>query len=674
MPAAQATNLTQRFVVRAAKCGLLVVIIVLSFRWGAGPAQAQSFEGLGDLPGSVFYSDPTGLSADGLVIVGVSESANGSEAFRWTSGGGMVGLGDLAGGGFDSQANGVSADGSVIVGRGESANGTEAFRWTSGGGMVGLGDLAGGFFYSAAYGTSADGSVIVGMSQSTNGPEAFRWTSGGGMVGLGDLAGGSFNSIAYGISADGSVIVGRSNSANGNEAFRWTSGGGMVGLGDLAGGSFNSQAYGISADGSVIVGLSESANGFEAFRWTSGGGMVGLGDLAGGSFVSSATAVNADGSVIVGASISANGTEAFRWTQADGMQSIRALLVSAGVDMTGWDLVEARGVSADGRTIAGSGTDPSADTEAWIAYFGPSGAGLTTAASQQQSLNDVADARAGAMAQQHGFAAPLLGDDKPFEATSEMGVYAAGGSASAGGWARYAFAGGVTVHAGIAYAREDYDRAEIDNSVTGALALRYVAAPISGVVPFVEAGGWYAPEADMEFERTYVNGAGTATGTGKTEGDLSYVFGRAGVLVNIGKNQLAISTELGRERLEAGGYTETNDGNAFSATVAAGADSMDLVKARLAYSFDITKRFDATVWVAGVYGFNRDSDVAANIQGIGLFTATTDEETAWAELGARVGYAVTEAVTLDVFVNGVSGEADEIDTRIHGGLAARVRF
>ncbi len=36
-----------------------------------------------------------GLSADGSVVVGVSNSASGTEAFRWTAGGGMVGLGDL---------------------------------------------------------------------------------------------------------------------------------------------------------------------------------------------------------------------------------------------------------------------------------------------------------------------------------------------------------------------------------------------------------------------------------------------------------------------------------------------------------------------------------------------------------------------------------------------------
>jgi len=61
----------------------------------------------------------------------------------------FLGLGNLPGGSFSSNAYGVSAYGAV-VGQGNSASGTEAFRWTSGGGMVGLGDLPGGLFGSNA--------------------------------------------------------------------------------------------------------------------------------------------------------------------------------------------------------------------------------------------------------------------------------------------------------------------------------------------------------------------------------------------------------------------------------------------------------------------------------------------------------------------------------------------
>ena len=60
--------------------------------------------------------------------------------------------------------------------------------------------------------------------------------------------------------------------------------------------------------------------------------------------------------------------------------------------------------------------------------------------------------------------------------------------------------------------------------------------------------------------------------------------------------------------------------------------------------------------------------------GGGLFVPLVGGESVWAEYGARVGYAMTEKVTFDVFFNGVSGSAEEIDTRVHGGAALRYQF
>ncbi|HEY5378310.1 MAG TPA: autotransporter domain-containing protein [Pseudolabrys sp.] len=322
-------------------------------------ARADDFQGLGFLPGGT-SSQANAVNADGTVVVGSGENSGPAQAFRWTSGG-MVGLGFLPGGSF-SDATGVNADGSVVVGSSDSSSGQQAFRWTSGG-MVGLGFLLGGTI-SGASAVNADGSVVVGFSDSLSGDQAFRWTS-GGMVGLGFLPGGSFGG-ATGVNADGSVVVGFSTSTNfaGGEAFRWTSAG-MVGLGVLPGGTL-SQANGVSADGSVVVGYSTSTNVpfGEAFRWTSAG-MVGLGVLPGGTF-SQANGVSADGSVLVGYSDSSSGQQAIRWTSGTGMKSILDLLVASGVNMAGWQLSTATGVSADGTVIVGTGTDPSSQQEAWL--------------------------------------------------------------------------------------------------------------------------------------------------------------------------------------------------------------------------------------------------------------------------------------------------------------------
>ncbi len=209
----------------------------------------------------------------------------------------MTGLGDLAGGGFSRVARDVSADGLVVVGGSFSTPGLQAFRWTSGGGMVGLGDLAGGGFNSFANRISADGLVIVGHSDSVSGTEAFRWTSGGGMVGLGDLGGGGFISEAHGVNASGSVVVGRGTTTLGFEAFIWDTVNGMRNLQNVLTVDYGmnltgwtlTQASAISADGLSIVGWGTNpANDTEAWHVTlptlclgdtDGDGMVGITDF-----------------------------------------------------------------------------------------------------------------------------------------------------------------------------------------------------------------------------------------------------------------------------------------------------------------------------------------------------------------------------------------------------------
>ena len=315
----------------------------------------------------------TAISADGSTVVGIA----GGLAFRWTQSDGIQSLGDLPGDLQRSSAYGVSADGSVVVGTGNTRFGglpPQAFRWTADGGMVGLGHLT-RFRPQGSYATSvsSDGSVVVGAGRSN--PiyqEAFLWSQESGLKKLGDLPGGSASSFARGVSGDGSIVVGSSSSGEGGEAMRWTEEEGMQGLGDLDGGVFASQAYAISSNGSTIVGYGHSASGTEAFVWTEDNGIQGLGDLPGGEFRSEALAVSADGSTIVGQSASEAGVQdAFIWTKNDGMQSLKQVLMAAGVDMSGWELLRATGVSANGRVVTGIGASPRAGNRTWVAYLVP---------------------------------------------------------------------------------------------------------------------------------------------------------------------------------------------------------------------------------------------------------------------------------------------------------------
>lgn len=354
----------------------------------AASAQAPFFEGVGDLPGGEFFSIVGDVSGNGATVVGQSESASGLEAVLWTRAAGLVGLGDLPGGTFHSTANGISSDGSTIVGFGNGVTdplfglviGGEAFRWTQPGGMVGLGDLPGGSDFSFAVGASADGSVVAGNGNVVFDPlgigfrsEAFRWTQAGGIVGLGDLPGGEIHSFATCVSADGNVVVGAGNlndvTGQGGEAFRWTQAGGMVGLGFLPGGLDTSAANGVSGDGSTVVGFAfVGAQRADAFRWTESGGMLSLGQVVGYE-ISAANSASFDGSIIVGQLQSLqNDSDAMIWEKASGMRVLADVLVNQhGLNLDGWQLSIAIGVSADGGTITGWGTNPNGEFEGWVA-------------------------------------------------------------------------------------------------------------------------------------------------------------------------------------------------------------------------------------------------------------------------------------------------------------------
>ena len=99
---------------------------------------------------------------------------------------------------------------------------------------------------------------------------------------------------------------------------------------------------------------------------------MGIGDLPGGWFESHALAISADGSVVVGASHSSAkstiDTGAFIWDAVNGMRSLQTIFTDEfGLDLTGWKLGAATGISDDGLTIVGTGINPEGNVEGWIA-------------------------------------------------------------------------------------------------------------------------------------------------------------------------------------------------------------------------------------------------------------------------------------------------------------------
>jgi uncharacterized membrane protein len=352
----------------------------------SGAAAPPAFFGLGDLEGGAFFSAVSAISADGSVVVGTSHVEPGAfetcfggpqRGYRWTEATGMEPLSDA----FPADVCGcaaVSSDGSTIACSNLGIRGNTVFilRGTE---VETVPHPTGGFLDSITA-LSADGEFATGVMINASGHiHALRWQAGAGadeIEDLGDLPGGIDMSAGRGISGAGEVVVGASGSEWSNpkstmgEAFRWTAGQGMQGLGDLDGGDFISAATAVTADGAVVVGEGRSSNGIEAFRWTQTTGLQPLGDLAEPPFHSSATSVSHDGQIVIGVSEPAT---PFIWDPRRGMRSVAEFLaVEIGLDIADWSLEMAL-ISGDGRTLAGRGTNPAGDTEAWVARLGPRG-------------------------------------------------------------------------------------------------------------------------------------------------------------------------------------------------------------------------------------------------------------------------------------------------------------
>ena len=328
----------------------IVVGLGLAIATGLSASAQVTITNLGVLSGG-WTSGAGGISRDGSTVVGSSSSSNGGRAFRWTRAGGMQSLGLIAEGpNARSYAEKTNADGSVVVGSCTLPNNNltvwRGFRWTASQGMTELQPYTSqsNNFYSEACAVTGNGQVTFGRTSNSNGTNAAKWDASGAVTVLSTAVG----SVATACTTDGAFAVGTANS----QAVRWSATGSEFAISIT--GSTQAHARAISDNGLIIAGDCTVGGVTQAFRWTQSGGATRLGLLAGGDY-SQGYGISADGSVIVGQAASTFGSRAFLWTEATGMVDLNAYLSSVGVDMSGWTLKYAAGISADGSAISGTG-------------------------------------------------------------------------------------------------------------------------------------------------------------------------------------------------------------------------------------------------------------------------------------------------------------------------------
>lgn len=280
----------------------------------------------------------------------------------------------------------ISRDGSTIISDAIGSDGvTSAAIWMGGTNWKTLGGIPGGVSIdgtiSSGYSVSADGSAIVGLAWLPKSvAHGFRWDASNGMVDLGDLQ--STDSRANAISADGNMVAGwDANPGGGGSLGQYNYWRGVIwwqGLERLLNPfGWVGQVQALNNDGSVIVGRGSPLAPRHAYRFTAWDGrFTDLGAIKRGILpdtqeledTSIAFAVSDDGTVVIGNSGYQPPLDAFLYNDVVGIVKLSDYLTSKGVVIPkGWTLVSALAITPDGKTIAGTGINPSNALEGFVA-------------------------------------------------------------------------------------------------------------------------------------------------------------------------------------------------------------------------------------------------------------------------------------------------------------------
>jgi probable HAF family extracellular repeat protein len=329
----------------------------------ATPAPAE-FLPMGLLPTFV-SSTAQAVSGDGTTVAGTMTDLNGrSEAFVWRPPQRKVLLGSLPGG-THSAPTAISGDGSIVTGYGNTATSpSTAFRFSAATGMLAVDALPGATVCSASA-ISDSGSAIAGTCLLA-GNAGYRWTAATGAVNLGRFGTGTSGaSTATALSRNGAVVGGQGHPFL-TGAMLWDANAVPRFLGKVLPDDQSAIVTALSGDGSVAVGSSVDAAGKSwMFRWTDGAGMQRIAQAA-GMADTYPQAISADGAIVVGR-VTGPGSRAFIWDAAHGIRLLADVLASDyGMTLTGWTLESASSVSANGRVIAGTGTNPQGGGEGWM--------------------------------------------------------------------------------------------------------------------------------------------------------------------------------------------------------------------------------------------------------------------------------------------------------------------
>jgi hypothetical protein len=268
----------------------------------------------------------------------------------------------------------------------------------------------------------------------------------------------------------------------------------------------------------------------------------------------------------------------------------------------------------------------------------------------------------------------LLGVNEQVNCSDCVSAFGSAGSFSAGIHGRKELTSNLSLLAGVAYTQYSESGYDVTGAPIAALALRYDFTDWGSSRPFFDVGTLLTPFEKVSYNRGYTTSLGGVALQSSTDASEYGVYGRAGWIGRLTpRDEVAASVEVWQLWQRVGGYSDpTVAFNPFSATIASGTDSTNLVKIGGQWTHLLDSGVEGNINGGFVQSFASHSGIFATVTGDGLVVPTIGNQN-WFEYGARLGFRITSGWTVDLFVDGTLGP-QPVGNTIHGGVGLRVNF
>ncbi|WP_231117108.1 autotransporter outer membrane beta-barrel domain-containing protein [Pseudodesulfovibrio alkaliphilus] len=320
------------------------------------------------------------------------------------------------------------------------------------------------------------------------------------------------------------------------------------------------------------------------------------------------------------------------------MQSLKDILTANGVDLTGWTLTEATGVSGDGTTIVGIGTSPNG-TEAFIAR----NTGVITTATLNNSLASMGQVSSTVSSMSQTITSSMMDASHSAQLNTSEGLSSGDemngrtqlwvvgtvisdsslsgddfGGEGGVGLTRY-LANGLSVGGGAFSGKRSLDTSHGGNQKTSLIGPGvFVAYAPEAYGLRLEGGGtWHY--VNMDLKRGYQNAGGSAQSSGSTQAQAFGIYGRIGWAFPVASRvALQPFAQYNWQRVKIDGYTES--GGPFPARFDSRTDTSNRARLGLQAQYSYSESLNLWSWAAWSHRFeNKGASMGGQLTGLYAF-------------------------------------------------------